>query len=161
MAGKKKISVAGSTALLIFAASLIMFGPHARPPAKKVSLRTAPAENGVLSDENFPKDFPPSKFPDDFMWGVATSGYQAARPKSVLSAEAPISLRTSSRNTASAPKWYGNTWNKLKKTCHWHGFLIFSDRCPIAANSRTDFPIPVCANNICTTSSRPASGTRM
>ena len=76
MVGKDKLSIVGSLAFLIFTASLIMFGPHAKPPIKKVSLRTAPVANGVLSDANFPKDFPPARFPDNFMWGVATSGYQ-------------------------------------------------------------------------------------
>ncbi len=76
MTRKKKVSVVGSLAFLIFAAILIMFGPHTKPPIKNVSQRTAPVVNGVLSDENFPKDFLPAKFPDGFMWGVATSGYQ-------------------------------------------------------------------------------------
>lgn len=76
MTRKNKISVAGSLAFLIFAASLIMFGPHTKPPVKKVSQRTAPVENGILSDSKFPKDFHPVRFPDGFMLGTPTSGYQ-------------------------------------------------------------------------------------
>jgi len=76
MTGKNKMLFAGSLVFLISAAILIMFGPYTRPPIKNVSLRTAPVENGALSDENFLKDFSPVKFPRNFMRGTATSSHQ-------------------------------------------------------------------------------------
>jgi beta-glucosidase len=76
MTRKNKVSLAGSLAFLILAATLIMFGPYTQPPIKKASLRTAPAENDILSDSKFPKNFPPAKFPDNFILGVAISSYQ-------------------------------------------------------------------------------------
>ena len=76
MVGRRKFILIGLwTFSIIFLAFLAKLW-HRRKTTKKVSQRTAPVVNGILSDENFPKDFLPAKFPDDFMWGVATSGYQ-------------------------------------------------------------------------------------
>ena len=79
MTKKKKFLLAGLLIFLaVFLAFLAMAGyqRHQRRVTKKTSLRTAPVVNGVLSDANFPKNFPPAKFPADFMWGVAASSYQ-------------------------------------------------------------------------------------
>lgn len=49
-----------------------------RPPPKNISWHSTPAVINVLADENFKKDFPPVNFPENFIWGTASSAYQVA-----------------------------------------------------------------------------------
>ena len=74
---RRRLILLGASALLAFVlAVLVKTIKRLRAAAQKASLRTAPAEDRVLSDENFPKDFPTARFPSGFMWGAAASGYQ-------------------------------------------------------------------------------------